>query len=398
MQAPLFVLLVFLIAFFFFGLIPGIGAFTVRAHWRSFRRRIIEASLFPFVEYSNLAESDRFLGNFRFFGNLEAIQGKNRIWINSDRFTVEIDLEGVPIYTLPSGSFQDLAVPIEKLEGTLPDEEPKSLRWDRIFSLPAGIKIFVGGPFFSEDGRGVFRVRPKEPLVVVIYDGDKESILLRAIWGGRQRDEYWNRYTLVSLITGSFAMLLTAYIMLRTPLLRLPSLFALSLSFFPIIALLPPGVAFYFLYRYFWKKARLLRAERDLIRLPIRYFKDEEAEAGERFIRLPTREVYIMTNDPAILIKGELKIRGSNLLNLPDSRTGDYYIFGAYHRNEEERFITEPADPMAECILILGDPVTLAKTCRRRARIFELLSVFFIFSGIIINLFLILIMWHNLIH
>lgn len=399
MQTEILILLVFIIAFLFYGFVPGIGAFTVRAQWRNFRRRIIEASLFPFVKYSDLSNEGKLLGKYRVFGFLEAIQGKNRIWINNGSFTVEVDLEGVKLYLLPSYSLRDKENPFEMLDETLPDQEPKSVPWNRIFSLTAGTRIFVGGLLFSEDGRGVFRSQPKEPLVVVIYDGEKKSILLRAIWGGRQKNEYWNQYTLASLITGSFSLLLIAYIFLRTPILHLPSLFALSLGFFPVAILLPPGVVLYFLYRYLWKKARLLRAERDLLRLPLRYFKEirDTVNSKESLIRLPTGESYIMTSDAGFLIRDGLSIRGCRLLNLTESRKEDYYIFGAYNENENGGCIIEPDDPMAELILIMGDPVKLAEACNKKARMFELLSAFFVFSGIIINLFIILYVWHYLI-
>lgn len=398
MNAMIFVLLVFFIAFIFYGLIPGIGAFTARAQWRNFRKRIIEVSLFPFVNYSDFSKEDKFAGNYRVFGNLEAIQGKNQIWIDNGSFTVEVDLEGVTIYLLPSYSFQNRAMPFEKPEETLPDEEPKSVLWKRIFSLPAGTKIFVGGPLFCEQGRGVFRSKPKEPLVVVIYDGDKKTILLRSIWAGRQKNEYWNRYTLASLLTGSLSLLLTAYIFLRTPILRLPSLFALTLSTFPIAALLPPGVLFYFLYNYYWKRARILRAERDLLRLPIRYFKNgsDESLKDRGIIRLPTGEPYMVTHRTGPLIEGDLIIRGSSLVKKPESQKGNYYIFGAYSRSVNE-IISEPEDPMAELVLIMGNPVKLAQGCSSKAKVFELISALLIFSGISINLFIIMLILHNLI-
>ena len=54
----------------------------------------------------------------------------------------------------------------------------------------------------------------------------------------------------------------------------------LSLAAAPVAPFLPPGVALYYLYRYFWKMARRLRAERDLLRLPLRYFPGSGRERG----------------------------------------------------------------------------------------------------------------------
>lgn len=401
MHPLVIVLFVFLVAFLFYGLIPGIGAFTVRARWRSFRRRIIEASMFPFLHYGSISKEDKLLGSHRVFGDLEAIQGKNLIWIDTGELTVEVDLEGIAIYLLPSYSTGDENMPFEWLEEILPDEEPISVRWNQIFSLPAGTKFFVGGPLYCEQGRGVFRAMPKEQLTVVIYDGDKKSILMRSIWGGRKRNEYWNRFTMVSLLAGSVSLLLFAYVLLRTPLFRLPSIMALSLSFFPFAALLPPGVCFYFLYRYFWKRARLLRAERDLIRLPVRYFEnlpqDSIIDAKYSTITLPTGEHYIMTNRSDFLIKGELIIRGGRLPHIAEEKRGDYCLFGALAQDRNSRTIIEPEDPMAELILTLGNPQHLAQVCSTRAKLFEALSAVLIFAGIGLNLFLIFVAWNNLI-
>lgn len=385
-----FVLLVITAAFLFYGLIPGIGAFSVRARWRRFRKRIIEVSLYPFVRYADLAGESDDLGKYRIFASLEAIQGQNRIWINSGSFSVEVDLKGVKIYVLPSyASGKQL---IEKLQENLAEQQAQSIPWKRIHSLPAGTKMFVGGRLFAEKGRKVFRSLPKEPLIVVIYDGDRESILLRAIWGGRQKNEYWNQFTLSSLIVGSISLLLIAYVFLRYPTLRLTALTTLTLAFFPIVALLPPGVALNYPYRYFWKQARRLRAERDLLLLPMRYFSS--SADYEKQVSLPDGETYLMTRDLSVLIQDHLTIRGSSVLG--PSASSDYVLFGAF-RGGTEKTLKLPQDPMAELLMVLGDPQVLSRLCNSRARLFELLSAVFVFSGIGLNLFLILLFWHTII-
>jgi hypothetical protein len=393
-------LLVFAIAFLLFGLIPGLGAFAVRRRWRTFRRRMLEVSRLPFIGYFQQPGEDRLLGDYRIFGDLESLQGENRIYINSGRFTVGADLKDVVIYLLPSSSGGGRKDLFEQLEETLPDEELRTVLWKKIFSLPAGTRVFVGGALFSEGGRGIFRSLPQKPLVVVIYDGNRETILLRSIWGGRQKNEYWNRYTLPALIAGSIALLLTSYVMLGTPYLRFPSLVALCLSVFPVAALLPPGVLFYFLYAWFWKRARLLRAQRDLFRLPLRYFETSETwkqvPYDEQIVTLPSREPYLLTNRPGGVVGENLTIRGSGMVFLPEARRGSYYLFGALKQGAQ-RVIVRPEDPMAELVLILGDPVLLSAACSRRARWLELLAALFIFSGLAVNLLLVLVLLHYLI-
>lgn len=374
------VLLVLLVAFLFYGLIPGLGAFAVRADWRRFRRRILRASLFPFVQYSELKGPDRLLGEYRFFGELEAIQGENRVWITDGRFTVEADLGGVSIYLLPSAG--------ERIGGAAAEEEPRSVLWRRIYSLPAGTPMFVGGSLELENGRAVFRGRAREPLAAVIYDGPRETILPRAIGGGRQKNEYWNRLTLPALITGSFSLVVIAFLLLRFPLQRLPAILALTLSTFPVSMLLPPGVALYSLYRGLWKKARMLRAERDLLALPLRYFREEGPEGGESTTVLPTGEPYRMTRMTDLVLEDGLAIRGGELASR--LRRGAYTLFGVPRDDREPRALGRPADPMAELTLVLGEPAILSRGCDRWARALEVLSALSIFGGVALNLVLIL--------
>ena len=60
-------------ALLFFALIPGVGAFGVRWQWRLFRRRMLEASLAPFLRYSDLGGAEGRRGEVRIFGELEPI-------------------------------------------------------------------------------------------------------------------------------------------------------------------------------------------------------------------------------------------------------------------------------------------------------------------------------------
>jgi len=391
------IILVFAVAFLFFGLIPGIGAFFVRSRWRLFRRRIAESSLYPFLNYSDLSRTGDFLGRYRVFGHLEAIQGENRIWINNGSFTVEADLTQAKLYFLPSFSAGTRTVPFERLQEEVPDEQPALVSWNQIFSLPAGTQMFIAGQLYSEEGRAVFRSQGKDPLLVVLYDGQRNTIVQRAVWGGRQKNEYWNQFTLASLLTGAFCMVLLAYIFLRSSPSSLPVLFALSLAFFPIAGLLPPGFILYYLYRFFWKRARMLRAERDLLRLPLRYYPESEALPLEASAPLPTGESYLCSQDASLLIDGELIIRSASLPSVREGKFEDVVLFGTRTEKDGQGRVQTPRDPMAELVLVMGDPAVLAQSCNRRARMFALLSAVGVFSALILNFFLLLLIWHLII-
>jgi len=377
------VLLALATALLFFAVIPGIGAFDVRRQWRVFRRRLEQTSLYPFLRYADLAGAEGARG-VRVFGELEAIQGRNRIWINTGDFTVEADLAGVRTYLLPSVS---QARP--GLEA-LPDEEPAVAPWSRVFSLPSGLRLFVGGTLYQEKGRGVFRSGPREPLLVVFYDGERESILRRAIWGGRKKNEYWNQFTPAALLTGFFCLALLSFVSLRAPQAGLPAMLALTLALAPAAPFLPPGVALYYLYRFFWKKARRLRAERDLLRLPLRYFPS--ASGGER-VRLPTGEYYLMSRDPALPVHGEPELRRCSLLGEPGAENppGEW-LFGAVQEHDGRQAVGVPRDPMAELVRVPGDPAVLAARCNRTAHGYELAAAACFGTGLGANLFVILLL------
>ncbi len=397
------VLLALVVAFLFFILIPGLGAFLVRAKWRRFRAHMIVASTYAIMDYSDLSKENEG-STYRFFGTLEAIQDTNRIWMRSGDVSAAADLENVPVYILPSMSSD------ESLDDVLSGEEPQSIPWKQISSLPAGVELFVAGTLHLEDGLTLFRSRPQFPLLVVIFDGGKDTILRRAVRSGRQRNEYWNQFTLISLITGSFSLLLLTYLFLGNPATRVPALIALALSASPLAVLLPPGVVFLYLYKSFWTRARTLRAERDLQRLPLRYFNALPSAAlpsaalpsktgREAISVLPNGERYMMISGTADYARSRLSPDDRNAVP-PDHLTispsdNEVYLFGAF--SDDASGITAPLDPMADLIMIRGNPEENAVRCSKRAMLFTVLSGVFLSLDLFPNLFLMLFVFRMLI-
>jgi hypothetical protein len=398
MNVVLVILLIVSICFLFYIVIPAVGAYFARERWRRFREKLVQVSFYPIIDYSDLNREAGIPGNFRFFGNLEAIQGENRIWLTSGTTTIAADLQNVSIYLIPSQT------PLEQspqktsmqFEEVIPYQEPASIKWKRIFSLPEGTKIFIGGSLVIETVGGVFKSTQTEPLLVVIYDGEKKDILKRAIWCGRQKNEYWNQFTLVSLITGFFSLLIFAYILLQSPAMRIPALISLTLSLLPIAIFLPPGLPLFFAYRFLWKKARLLRAERDLLKLPLRYFNDGSSTCGDgkKITMLPDNKQYIMVKNSQMSsasflpVQGNAKIRICSLASVKSLKSQEYYLFGEYHSSADEEYISEPEDPMAELIQIPGNPEKLATACNRKAQLYTFFSGFFILADLLVSFFL----------
>jgi hypothetical protein len=248
-------------ALLFFGIIPLAGAFAVRWRWRIFRQRILAAYKWPMLDYSSahrVGSGTDDTGGVRFLGRLEGIQGDTGIWLGAQGLSVMVDLEKVPIFLLPPSASSDASPP---------DATPRVVMWKELGAMVEGSRFFVAGcPYRNgstltisswSDGKG----RP----LVIMYDCPDSIVLDRAIWTGRQRNEYWNHLTPVSLIVGFLAQLLWAMRILDQS--RLYALIGTVTSLIPVLPLIPPGVAGFYVYRRLWRRGRRVRASRDMLAL-----------------------------------------------------------------------------------------------------------------------------------
>ncbi|WP_028975056.1 hypothetical protein [Spirochaeta cellobiosiphila] len=389
--------IVLLIAFIFYLLFPGIGAVRTRNSWRLFRQALVDSSFFPILDYASLRGlNEGIFRYFRFFGSLEAIQGDDLIWIRGNNILASVEMKEVNLFVLElkEEEVQDGDNPFgDKEAGKL-----TSLSWEHIFSLPEGTKLFIAGPLFKEQGKAIFRGEPEYKLTMIIYEGETELLLQRAIWGGRQNNEYWNRLTPGSLGVGFFSLLVLANFFLSQSYGRPLSLIALTLSLLPFSVLLPPGLFFFFSYLNQWKLGRRLRAERDLLRLPLRYFFEDPKAGGEA--RLPDGNVYFcksikwgdtMTSGlsksiriwPSLLKKDDLTDRGG-------------YCFGILPTFDASS--TQKRDPFAENIIIPDNPSELAHKSEKKALRHEIKSLFLVIAGLLINTYIMLVVLQRLLY
>ncbi len=392
------VLLVLGIAFLFYAALPVVGAVFARQRWRQFRATVTRASHYPTVGPGAAGPGrSQPLGHFRFFGTLEAIQGDDRIWLTNGRFSVAADLRNVRVYLIPEMERSDSFAP------SAPGASPAALGsvpWNRIFSLPEGTPVFVGGAVFSEEGRAVFRDSRPTRLLVVIHDCPRESVVLHAISGGRQRNEYINAVTLPSVAVGSLSLVLLALTLLSVPD-RLSALLALTAGLAPLSPFLPPGFPLYFAYRTAWKKARLLRVQRDVVRLPLRWFPPA-GPRGRRATLLPDMEPYLMVRGTRDRERGDCILSEGASLELPAGITrvqvslprrrqppgedGEVVAFCGYTEDGDGVSLRRPEDPMADHVLLPGDPEALAQESERAARSSAMVSAAYIGLDVLINL------------
>ncbi len=415
----LHLLIIALIAIVGYLGIPGAGAFYVRHMWRKFRRTLLTSVVYPPLTYADVHETGELdatderggelRGPFRFYGSIRAIQGDDRAWCSDGKLTVSVNLHGKRVFLLSSSYLEK-----EIFSGnTYPEEPPRRVSWNSLSSLPEYTGIFISGFVSKEGGQGVFVDSEKVPLLVIIYEQEDSALLRQAIWRGRQRNEYWNVYTPGSLVVTSFVLFLYFYFLMQNPLFHLPAIAALTLCLTPLLPLLPPAVFFLFFYTHYWKRGRMLRAERDLLRLPTLFFQDGEDEEERCVLQeylLPSREHYVMARVPDRESAEKIFPEADQLqLSLPQEFLGEaYYVFGVMgdtvsearetEKSAEELHadgegctaelgrLTQPKDPAAEGLVIPGNPFRLSKLCEKRAQRLESFGLLLFAVGLALNL------------
>ena len=263
---------------------------------------------------------------------------------------------------------------------------PTRTSWSRVGSLPEGVKVFVSGRLDTSGPHPTIRPVAGEPVLVVFYDGAESTLVRHCIWSGRQLNEYWNSVTPGALAGGVFALTVLTYFLLRQPLSVGYARLAIVLAAGPVLPLLPPGIVLFYLYRRVWRRGRILRAHRDVLLVPLRYFSYDEPCTA-----LPTTELYCRRESPVESLEAS-RAQGLTLLEAPaGDRRDDLWsrctVFGHPRAGE----LVRPADSLAEWIAVRGDPETASVMCQRRARRFELVSALVLAAGIAMNFLLVVI-------
>lgn len=344
----------------FFIVIPGIGAFGVRHRWRRFRRRVVEASLVRPANYATVHGAGGSDGPVRFLGTLEGIQGEHLMWVRGSEITVAVDMSRSEVFL------------VAQHETERPETPPARTSWSRLGSLPEGVKVLVTGVLQRGSGHPTIRPPANEPLLAVFYDGPESSLVRRCVWSGRQLNEYWNSVTPGSLAAGTFSLIIVAYLLLRQPLSVSFARLAIGIASIPVLPLLPPGVAFFYLYRRSWRRGRIMRAHRDVVSLPLRYFGGEEP-----CVDLPSGELVCRRD-----VSADHLPQGVTRIESPvEPQPPRYTLFGRPHGDE----LGPPSDPLCEWVAVRGEPTVESVRCERRARRLELLSMVVLFAGLFAN-------------
>jgi hypothetical protein len=364
---------------FWYGMIPVAGAFASRHAWRQFRRHFDELRLRPMLDYGVYRGLKDDGGSYRFIGGFESVTDGHTLWIRSDNLTIPVSLRGAQTYLLPMQEGDSLPESFDPSE-----EAPERIRWDRVSSLTEGARVFVGGALVLRDDRWTFAAANETPLLVIFYDGPDRSLTARAIRAGRHRNEYWNAVTPYSLVLGALCLIVMAASFLFRPAFRLTVITALISVFTPLFPLIPPGILCTVLYRRLWWRARIFRAHRDLVKLPLRYLP-----RGEGICRLPGGEWYGSSYRDSL----SAELRNTIPFLIPDEgkrKKEGWYIFGVLPGPRAADSIpAEPEDPFASFGILPGKPGILARRYTIRAYTLEIISWLVLLAGIGLNFFFI---------
>ncbi|HET7838255.1 MAG TPA: hypothetical protein VFL04_00750 [Rectinemataceae bacterium] len=367
------------IAFLFYLAIPIAGAFKARGQWRRFRSRVLELSLYPQLRYHDLAlassrrgggpPSSRLpVGRFRLYGKVEAMVGKDRIWVRGKSVSTLIDFSRTPLFVLEAG--EPRAGAIERLA------------WRNVSSLGEGTKILVGGSLVLEEGQPVFADDPDVPLLVVSYDREDEGLVADLIAAGRPENEYWNSATRISFALGMTLSSILLVLLIARDLFPSVRALAFLAAMTPVLGLSPPGLGFFILYRHLWRRALLFRMERDLVALPMRYFRPGRVDpaAGEARAALPGGGSYVLKRLP----EGGSKHTAASVRGIRASRAGADWVLFAPEGSD---------DPAAETVIVAGDPVALARAADRKALIIVLAAALAFAAAVVVNYVIAFIVW-----
>ena len=262
MFGPMYLAL--LTALFFYIVLPVSGGIISRTRWKSFRTRIMAARSLPRLGFHSCREPD---AEFRFFGEVDAIGGRNELWLRNEGLSCVIDARAAVVYLLSGeGGESSVCEGGAVGDGGIVDDcdTLERVRWAALPSIPPVARAYAVGRARLDGGRMVFGPAEGRPVLLIIHDGSDEDVELRAIWSGRQKNEYWNPLTQVSLVAGLLAMSLIVSRVLSARTLPTIAAIMVAAGFSPLLPLLPPGVSGFILYRSSWRHARYCRSRRDL--------------------------------------------------------------------------------------------------------------------------------------
>ncbi|WP_461247005.1 hypothetical protein [Treponema sp. R6D11] len=331
-----------------------------------FRRRFNDLRLNLLLNYPLYRRLKNSGGVFRFTGEIDSITDGHTLWVKGKDLTIPVSLKKTKCWLLPAHDEDET------------QEPPEKVRWNSVSTLSEGIKVFIGGQLQMHDNRMSFVSTKETPLTVIFYNCPDSSLTEELIRCARTQNEYWNGITPVSIVIGALSLFSVAAYFLNRPAYRLTTITALVAVFLPILPMFPPGLLLTLLYNRITWYARKLRSYWDLVRLPMRYLKEDEentviGSTGERY-------GFVKINSPKDAAENTPFI----VSEYDDEENPQWHLFGV---STENNSLPEPSsiDPFVTFGLLHGFPTRLASRYAARAYSMEVLAWLLLFIGISVN-------------
>jgi hypothetical protein len=372
--------IILVVAAFWYALIPLAGIIIRRHAWRAFRERFVQLSRMPLLDYGMLRQNKD--GEYHFIGSFESITENSTLWIRSDNLTIPVFLKNAQTYMLPlsghkheDGAKQKMYFDENDLDVNMP--APRRFNWNRISSLTAGAKVFIGGALKVINGRQTFASSKGQPLLVIFYECSETLLSAAVVRAGKYSAEYWNTVTPYSLVGGVFSLIGIAQFFYARPIYRATVLSAIVAIFGPLFPLLPPGLIFTLLYRHLWLGACLYRVFRDVALLPLKYTASGDAPQSKSGAVYECRMLDTLPYDSSI----------PRLLPADKPEKNESWHMAGFFGEGSQGLTETSSNPFIPYGLLPGSPETLSRAYNRKALLLEVSAWLALGAGIALNVF-----------
>jgi hypothetical protein len=374
--------IIIIIAFFWYALIPLAGILIRRHTWRVFRERFVYLSRMPLLDYGMLRQNIN--GEYYFIGSFESITENSTLWIKTDNLTIPVFLKDAQTYMLPLSGHKHEGGADQKLyfdENDLDINAPalRRFNWNRISSLTAGAKVFIGGALKEINGRQTFASLKGQPLLVIFYECSETMLSVGVVRAGKYSMEYWNNVTPYSLIGGVFSLIAIAQFFYARPIYRVTVLSAIVAIFGPLFSLLPPGLIFTLIYRNLWMRACIYRVFRDVALLPMKYADHHNAPQSQSGAVYECRMLDALPDNSEI----------PRLLPASKPEKNESWHMAGFFGEDGtgEPLTSVSPNPFIPCGLLPGSPKTVSRKYNRKAVLIEVSAWLALIAGIALNVF-----------
>ena len=374
--------IIIIVAFFWYALIPLAGISVRRHAWRVFRERFVYLSGMPLLDYAMLRQNIN--GEYHFIGSFESITENSTLWIKTDNLTIPVFLKGAQTYMLPLSGHKHEGGADQKMcfdESDLYVNAPalRRFNWNRISSLTAGAKVFIGGVLKEINGRKIFASSKGQPLLIIFYECSESMLSAGVVRAGKYSAEYWNTVTPYSLIGGVFSLIGIAQLFYARPIYRVTVLSAIVAIFGPLFSLLPPGLIFTLVYRNLWLRACVYRVFRDVALLPLKYAASGNAPQSQSGAVYECRMLKVLPGNSKI----------PRLLPVSKPEKNEVWHMAGFFDDAGtgEPLALASTNPFTPCGLLPGSPKTVSRIYNRKAVLLEVSAWLALAAGIALNVF-----------